>query len=65
MVQDAPLLTQVPLPVPLLARMGRELEQVQLVKVEAPPTAPKTLGAACGGGRDVDVVWRAQLSVFH
>ena len=50
MVQDAPLLTQVPLPVPLLARMGRELEQVQLVKVEAPPTAPKTsaLHAAAG-----------------
>ena len=50
MVQDAPLLTQVPLPVPLLARMGRELEHVQLVKVEAPPTAPKTstLHAAAG-----------------
>jgi 4-hydroxy-tetrahydrodipicolinate synthase len=50
MVQDAPLLTQVPLPVPLLARMAREIEQVQLVKVEAPPTAPKTsaLHAAAG-----------------
>ncbi len=50
MVQDAPLLTQVPLPVPLLARMAREIEHVRLVKVEAPPTAPKTsaLHAATG-----------------
>lgn len=50
MVQDAPLLTQVPLPVPLLARMAREIKNVQLVKVEAPPTAPKTsaLHAATG-----------------
>lgn len=51
-VQDAPLMTQVPMPVPLLARMGRELERVSLVKVEAPPTAPKIsalLAAAAEG----------------
>ena len=42
MVQDAPLMTQVAMPVPLLARMQREIENVRLVKVEAPPTAPKT-----------------------
>jgi 2-keto-3-deoxy-L-arabinonate dehydratase len=42
MVQDAPLMTQVAIPVPLLARMAREIENVRLVKVEAPPTAPKT-----------------------
>ncbi len=41
MVQDAPLMTQVPLSPELLARMGRELEQVRLVKVEAPPTSTK------------------------
>lgn len=41
MVQDAPLMTQVAMGSPLLARMGKELEQVRLVKVEAPPTAPK------------------------
>ena len=40
-VQDAPLMTQVAMGSPLLARMARELEQVRLVKVEAPPTAPK------------------------
>jgi 2-keto-3-deoxy-L-arabinonate dehydratase len=41
MVQDAPLMTQVPMPTPLLARMSNELEHVRYVKVEAPPTAPK------------------------
>jgi 2-keto-3-deoxy-L-arabinonate dehydratase len=41
MVQDAPLMTQVPMPSALLARMSNELEHVRLVKVEAPPTAPK------------------------
>jgi 2-keto-3-deoxy-L-arabinonate dehydratase len=41
MVQDAPLMTQVAMPAPLLARMGKEIEHVRYVKVEAPPTAPK------------------------
>lgn len=41
MVQDAPLMTQVAMPAPLLARMGKEIENVSYVKVEAPPTAPK------------------------
>ena len=41
MVQDAPLLTQVPMPAALLARLARELERVTYVKIEAPPTAPK------------------------
>ena len=41
MVQDAPLLSQVAMPAPLLARMAREIEHVEYVKVEAPPTAPK------------------------
>lgn len=51
MAQDAPLMTQVPMPVALLARMGREIEWVQSVKVEAPPTAPKigSLHAAANG----------------
>jgi 4-hydroxy-tetrahydrodipicolinate synthase len=51
MVQDAPLLTQVPMPPALLARMAREIEHVEYAKVEAPPTAPKitqTLAAANG-----------------
>ncbi|MFN7938115.1 MAG: dihydrodipicolinate synthase family protein [Bryobacteraceae bacterium] len=41
MVQDAPLMTGVAMPAALLTRMGREIERVKLVKVEAPPTAPK------------------------
>ena len=41
MVQDAPLMTQVPMGPDLLAKMGRELEHVRMVKVEAPPTASK------------------------
>ena len=41
MVQDAPLMTQVPMGPELLARMARELEHVRLVKVEAPPTPGK------------------------
>ncbi|MEO8128167.1 MAG: dihydrodipicolinate synthase family protein [Bryobacteraceae bacterium] len=51
MVQDAPLLTQVAMPASLLARMGKEIEHVKYVKVEAPPTAPKItalLSAASG-----------------
>jgi len=49
MIQDAPLLSQVPLPPALLASMAKEIEHVRYAKVEAPPTAPKvtkTLEAA-------------------
>lgn len=41
MVQDAPLMTQVPMPVPVLLRMAREIEWVRSAKVEAPPTGTK------------------------
>lgn len=50
MVQDAPLMTQVAMPAPLLARMGREIERVAYVKVEAPPTAPKVSAVVEAGG---------------
>jgi len=40
MVQDAPLLSQVPMPPALLARLA-EVPNVTCAKVEAPPTAPK------------------------
>ena len=50
MVQDAPLMTQVPLGVDVLARMGREIAQVRLVKVEAPPTSPKVSKLAAAAG---------------
>lgn len=41
MVQDAPLMSGVTMPAALLARMAKEIEHVEMVKVEAPPTAPK------------------------
>jgi 4-hydroxy-tetrahydrodipicolinate synthase len=41
MVQDAPLMSGVAMPVALLARMAREIEHVKSAKVESPPTAPK------------------------
>lgn len=41
MVQDAPAMTSVAMSPELLARMGREIEHVSLVKVEAPPTPGK------------------------
>ncbi len=41
MVQDAPLLSQVPMPPALLARLAKEAPNVTCAKVEAPPTAPK------------------------
>ncbi len=50
MVQDAPLLTQVAMPPALLARMAREIEQVKLAKVEAPPTAPKITQTVAAAG---------------
>jgi 2-keto-3-deoxy-L-arabinonate dehydratase len=53
MVQDAPLMTQVAMPAPLLARMAKEIEHVEYVKVEAPPTAPKTTALLSAGGDKV------------
>jgi len=49
MVQDAPLLTQVAMPPALLARMGKEIEHVKYVKVEAPPTPTKISNVRNGG----------------
>ena len=50
MVQDAPMLSGVPMPPSLLARLASELEQVAYAKVEAPPTAPKITAAAAAAG---------------
>lgn len=50
MVQDAPLMTQVPMPAALLARMAKEIEGVRYAKVEAPPTAPKVTAVIKAGG---------------
>ena len=50
MVQDAPL-SGVDLPVPLLARMAREIEMVKLFKIECAGAAAK-LGALIAAGGD-------------
>ncbi|MEZ5402419.1 MAG: dihydrodipicolinate synthase family protein [Bryobacteraceae bacterium] len=55
MVQDAPLMTQVPMPPPLLARMAREIERVEYAKVEAPPTAPKVTAVAAAAGDSLTI----------
>ncbi|MBI4902893.1 MAG: dihydrodipicolinate synthase family protein, partial [Acidobacteria bacterium] len=49
MVQDAPLMTQVAMPAALLTRMAREIANVKLVKVEAPPTVSKITALAGNG----------------
>jgi 2-keto-3-deoxy-L-arabinonate dehydratase len=53
MVQDAPLMTQVPMGASLLARMARELEHVRYAKIEAPPTAPKITEVRRAAGDDL------------
>ena len=53
MVQDAPLMTGVAMPAALLARMAREIENVQYAKVEGPPTAPKVSSVVKAGGMAV------------
>lgn len=50
MVQDAPLLTAVPMPSALLVRMSKEIAHVEYVKVEAPPTPPKVTALVKAGG---------------
>ncbi len=49
MVQDAPL-SGVSLPVPLLVRMARELEQVRFFKIETPFAADKLAALIAEGG---------------
>ncbi|MCB1389461.1 MAG: dihydrodipicolinate synthase family protein [Rhodobacteraceae bacterium] len=52
MVQDAPL-SGVSLPVPLLARMAREIENVRYFKIETPFAADKLAALIAAGGEHV------------
>jgi 2-keto-3-deoxy-L-arabinonate dehydratase len=52
MVQDAPL-SGVDLPVPLLVRLAREIEQVSYFKIEMPGTAAKLRALIEAGGDDI------------
>ena len=53
MVQDAPL-SGVDLPVPLLVRMAREIEQVRLFKIECPRAANKLRALIAEGGEAIE-----------
>lgn len=53
MLQDAPL-SGVDLPVPLLARMAREIEMLKLFKIECPGTAAKLRGLIEAGGDAIE-----------
>ena len=53
MLQDAPL-SGVDLPVPLLARMAREIEMLQLFKIECPQAAAKLRALIAEGGDAIE-----------
>ncbi|SDF13649.1 dihydrodipicolinate synthase family protein [Sulfitobacter delicatus] len=53
MVQDAPL-SGVDLPVPLLVRMAREIEEVRLFKIECPQAAAKLRDLIAAGGDAIE-----------
>jgi 4-hydroxy-tetrahydrodipicolinate synthase len=53
MVQDAPL-SGVDLPVPLLVRMAREVEEVRLFKIECPQAATKLRDLIAAGGDAIE-----------
>ncbi|ATQ55253.1 dihydrodipicolinate synthase family protein [Paracoccus yeei] len=53
MIQDAPL-SGVDLPVPLLVRMAREIEQVKLFKIECPRAAAKLRALIEAGGEAIE-----------
>lgn len=53
MLQDAPL-SGVELPVPLLARMAREIEMLKLFKIECPGTAAKLRALIAEGGDTIE-----------
>ena len=53
MVQDAPL-SGVDLPVPLLVRMAREIEEVRLFKIECPQAAAKLRALIEAGGDAIE-----------
>lgn len=53
MLQDAPL-SGVDLPVPLLVRMAREIEQVKLFKIECPQAAAKLRALIAAGGDAIE-----------
>ncbi len=62
MVQDAPGVTGVPMPVPLIHELAK-LDGVTAVKIEAPPTAPK-IDSVLGGAPEDFAVLGGQNALF-
>lgn len=62
MVQDAPL-SGVTLPVPLLARMARELENVSYFKIECAFAADKLAALIAAGGKHILGPWDGEEAV--
>ena len=61
-VQDAPV-SGVTLPVPLLARMARELDQVRYVKIEVPGTAAKLRALIAAAGEAIEGPWDGEEAI--
>jgi len=62
MIQDAPV-AGTPLPVSLLARMAREIEQVSYFKVEVPQAAAKLRRLIAEGGDAVEGPWDGEEAI--
>ena len=62
MIQDAPV-AGTPLPVPLLARMAREIENVSYFKVEVPRAADKLRALIAEGGDAIIGPWDGEEAI--
>ena len=62
MVQDAPV-SGTPLPVALLARMAREIEQVSYFKIEVPYAAGKLRRLIAEGGAAIEGPWDGEEAI--
>lgn len=62
MVQDAPM-SPTPLPVPLLARLAREVPQIRHAKIEVPRTAGKVRALRAAAGDDLPGLYDGEEAV--
>ena len=62
MIQDAPV-AGTPLPVPLLARMAREIENISYFKIEVPMAAGKLRTLIAEGGDAIEGPWDGEEAI--
>jgi 2-keto-3-deoxy-L-arabinonate dehydratase len=62
MVQDAPV-AGTPLPVPLLARMAKNIEHLKYFKIETPGAATKLRGLIEAGGDAIEGPWDGEEAI--